>query len=184
MTVMKSLRYTLRDAEQYRHRYSNWWRTRRRTCRRPSGVAFLRSRFTEREIDVRFAISAVAAGSGLFLLALAFYGQPAVYLQEARDQWDQLMDRPVAHAPAVSYGNSEERAAQTRQDAAPLNEELAERQETAEPQAPDAAPPAPPEPASGPRVGSPSPGEVALLPSTPPPPIASASSHLHRKRPD
>jgi hypothetical protein len=125
---------------------------------------------------VRFAISAVAAGSGLFLLALAFYGQPGVYLQEARDQWDQLMDRPGAHAPAVPYGNSEERAAQTRQDAAPLNEELAEREETAQPQAPDAAPPAPPEPASVPRVGSPSPGEVAPLPSTPPPPIASASS--------
>ena len=55
--------------------------------------------YTEREIDVRFAISAVAAVSGLFLLALAFYGQPAVYLQEARDQWDELMDRPVAHGP-------------------------------------------------------------------------------------
>jgi hypothetical protein len=126
---------------------------------------------------VRFALSAVAAVSGLFLLALAFYGQPAVYLREARDQWDELMDRPVAHAPAVPNSNSEERAAQTRHDAAPLSEELAEKQETARPQAPEVALSAPSELASGSRATSPSPGEVMPLPagSTPPPPVASAS---------
>jgi hypothetical protein len=68
-------------------------------CRQPTGVAFLQSRYTERESDVRFAIPAVAAVSGLFLLTLAFYGQPAVYLQQARDQWDELMDRPIANPP-------------------------------------------------------------------------------------
>ena len=134
---------------------------------------------------MRFAVSAVAAGSGLFLLALAFYGQPAVYLQEARDQWDQLMDRPVTHAPAVRYGNTEERAAQTRQDAAPLHDELAETQQTAQPQAPEVELSAPPEPASGPRVASPSPGEVAPLQAvSTPPPVASASPRLNRRRPE
>jgi hypothetical protein len=43
---------------------------------------------------VRFAISAVAAASGLLLLGLSFYGQPAVYLHLAGQQWDALMDRP------------------------------------------------------------------------------------------
>jgi hypothetical protein len=125
---------------------------------------------------VRFAISAVAAVSGLFLLALAFYGQPAVYLREARDQWDELMDRPVAHAPAVAYDNSEERAVQARHDAALPNEDLAEGQETAQPRAPEVALSAPPAPAPGPRVASPLP-EVVPLPtgSTPQLPDASAS---------
>jgi hypothetical protein len=44
---------------------------------------------------VRFAISAVAAASGVMLLGLSFYGQPAVYLRLASEQWDALMDRPV-----------------------------------------------------------------------------------------
>ena len=127
---------------------------------------------------MRFAISAVAAVSGLFLLALAFYGQPAVYLREARDQWDELMDRPVAHAPAVSYGNSEERAAQARHDAALPREDLAERQGTAQPQAPAVALSAPSEPAVNPRIASPSPGEELPLPtgSTPQPPAPAASA--------
>jgi hypothetical protein len=124
---------------------------------------------------VRFALSAVAAVSGLFLLALAFYGQPAVYLREARDQWDELMDRPVAHAPAVPNSNSEERAAQTLHDAAPLSEALAERQGTAQLQGPEVALSAPSEPASGPRATSPSPGEVLPLPAGSAPPVASAS---------
>jgi hypothetical protein len=45
---------------------------------------------------VRFAISAAAAVSGLLLLGLALYGQPAVYLRQAGEEWDALMDRPVA----------------------------------------------------------------------------------------
>jgi hypothetical protein len=51
---------------------------------------------------VRFAISTVAAVSGLLLLVLAFYGQPAVYLRHVQDQWDELMDRPVADRSAVA----------------------------------------------------------------------------------
>ena len=53
---------------------------------------------------MRFAISGVAAVSGLLLLTLAFYGQPAVYLRQARDQWDELMDRPIANRPADAAG--------------------------------------------------------------------------------
>lgn len=41
---------------------------------------------------MRIAISAVAAGSGLVLLGLAFFGQPATYLRQAREEWDALID--------------------------------------------------------------------------------------------
>jgi hypothetical protein len=51
---------------------------------------------------VRFAISAVAAASGLMLLGLAFYGQPAVYLRQAGEQWNALMDRPTADPLTVT----------------------------------------------------------------------------------
>ncbi len=44
---------------------------------------------------MRLALSAMAAASGLLLLALAFYGQPAAYIQQARTQWDMLMDYPL-----------------------------------------------------------------------------------------
>ncbi len=36
--------------------------------------------------------------SGLLLLGLAFYGEPAVYLHQAGAQWDALMDRPAGDA--------------------------------------------------------------------------------------
>src|SRR4051794_30807716 len=61
-----------------------------------------RSRETERGNDVRFAISAVAAASGLTLLGLTFYGQPAVYLRQAEEQWNALMDRPAADQSMIA----------------------------------------------------------------------------------
>ena len=49
---------------------------------------------------MRFAISAMAAISGLFLFGLAFYGQPALYLHQAREQWDALLDTPAPDQPS------------------------------------------------------------------------------------
>src|SRR5450432_2151952 len=78
---------------------------------------------------MRFAISAVAAGSGLVLLGLAFYGQPAVYLRQAGEQWDALMDRPVADQRAEADAEADsERAARLQGEVARLEAELAARQ--------------------------------------------------------
>ena len=41
---------------------------------------------------MRYAVSAMAAACGLALLGLAFYGQPSLYLQQARIQWDTLIE--------------------------------------------------------------------------------------------
>src|SRR5690349_19963668 len=46
----------------------------------------------KRGIGLRFALSAVAAATGLALLGLAMFGQPYAYLRQAREQWDSLMD--------------------------------------------------------------------------------------------
>ncbi len=43
---------------------------------------------------MRFAISAVAAACGALLLGLSFYGQPAVYLRQASEQWDAFDGPP------------------------------------------------------------------------------------------
>jgi hypothetical protein len=77
---------------------------------------------------VRFAIPAVAAVSGLFLLTLAFYGQPAVYLQQARDQWDELMDRPIANPP-LPAADAEGRLAPRQPDPAPRDGDRAAKQD-------------------------------------------------------
>ena len=92
---------------------------------------------------MRFAISAMAAASGLLLLALAFYGQPAVYLQQARAQWDMLMDYPLPqrqHGDTLDYAGSmdgpsvagetadAQRAARLQEEVTRLEAELAARQ--------------------------------------------------------
>jgi hypothetical protein len=123
---------------------------------------------------MRLAISAVAAVSGLFLLALAFYGQPAVYLRQARDQWDELMDRPVADRVAASDGEAEERAAPPQQYAAPHNQELAVKQEPAlQPQALAIPLPTPPEQVVRPQLESPLPVPLSVE-SAPSAAVASA----------
>lgn len=125
---------------------------------------------TLRVMIVRFAVSAVAAVSGLFLLGLAFYGEPAVYLRQARDQWDALLDRPPADQPLAERPADErsavgrpaggnladdraagpgsapaadpaaERAAQLQREVARLREQLAVREQATA--ALEAAPPA------------------------------------------
>jgi hypothetical protein len=54
----------------------------------------------EGEPKLRFALSAAAALSGTLLLGLAFYGQPAWYIHQAREQWDELIESPLADLPA------------------------------------------------------------------------------------
>jgi hypothetical protein len=77
---------------------------------------------------MRFAISAVAAMSGLVLLGLAFYGQPAVYLRQAGEQWDALMDRPPGDQRVDEGDGDGERAARLQAEVARLEAELAARQ--------------------------------------------------------
>src|ERR1700712_1561956 len=95
-------------------------------------------------IDVRFALSAVAGISGLFLLGLAFYGQPAVYLHQAREQWGALMDQPTADQPADL---DSDRVVRLRQQVAQLQEELAAKH-TAAPATEVVQPPVPVVPAA------------------------------------
>ena len=77
---------------------------------------------------MRLALSAVAAVSGLLLLGLAFYGQPAVYLHQAREQWNALLDRPPADPAAdPDQDAARERAAQLQREVSRLEEELAAR---------------------------------------------------------
>ncbi len=142
---------------------------------------------------MRFAVSAVVALSGLLLLGLAFYGEPAVYLRQAREQWDALMDRPTGDHIAEPDPQAEQ-AAQLRQEVARLRQALAAREQIAEPsptaqEAPPAAaapvPPQPPEPAQPPaprhppaaEAGPASPPVVVTLPAPavpPSPPPAAA----------
>lgn len=56
---------------------------------------------------MRIAISAVAAGSGLVLLGLAFFGQPSVYLRQAREEWDALIDVAPPDASPSDIASSE-----------------------------------------------------------------------------
>ena len=77
---------------------------------------------------MRFAVSTVAAVSGLALLGLAFYGQPAVYLRKAQDEWDALMDHPVADWPQDQASDDADRAARLQLEVARLESELAAQQ--------------------------------------------------------
>jgi hypothetical protein len=50
-------------------------------------------------------MSAVAAASGLILLGLAVFGQPDMYLRQAREQWASLIDAaPSEPAPEPAFG--------------------------------------------------------------------------------
>ncbi|MGD0107231.1 MAG: hypothetical protein ABSC06_24815 [Rhodopila sp.] len=83
---------------------------------------------------MRFAVSAVAALSGVFLLGLAFYGQPALYLEQARDQWNALIDAPATEQPpARDPDTAPERVAQLQQQVAQLEAALAAKQAPAPP---------------------------------------------------
>ena len=75
---------------------------------------------------MRYAISAVAAASGVLLLGLSFYGQPAVYLRQAGEQWDALMDRPAADQPAAA-NQAAAAAPQAEPTATADDQQLAER---------------------------------------------------------
>ena len=75
---------------------------------------------------MRFAISAVAALSGLLLLALSFYGQPAVYLGQARQQWRELVQAPSDEvAKPLEADADAARVAQLQQQVAELEHQLA-----------------------------------------------------------
>ena len=77
---------------------------------------------------MRIALSAVAAVSGVVLLALALYGQPAVYLHQARERWDALMDRPPGDLAADPDNDAgQDRAATLQREVLRLKEELAAR---------------------------------------------------------
>ena len=83
---------------------------------------------------MRLAISAVAAVSGLLLLGLSIYGQPAVYLHQAREQWNSLMDEsPPEPTAAPDHDAAGGRVAQLQQRVVQLEDELASKPEPAQP---------------------------------------------------
>jgi hypothetical protein len=138
---------------------------------------------TTRGTNVRFAISAVAAVSGLFLLGLAFYGQPALYLHQAREQWDALIDSPGADQSAEPDRDAAaDRAARLQQQVARLEHELAARRartpQTAsvDNQAPP-VPPTAPQPEAAPVVAAqPAPPQPTTPQPTTPQPMTSQPS--------
>jgi hypothetical protein len=76
-------------------------------------------------------MSAVAALSGLFLLGLAFYGQPALYIQQAREQWDALIDSPSAYHPDPDRYAAAVQASRQQQPVTRLDDERAADQTSA-----------------------------------------------------
>jgi hypothetical protein len=128
---------------------------------------------------LRFAVSTVAGVSGLILLGLAFYGQPAVYLRKVQDEWDAFMDHPVADLPADQATDEADRVARLQLEVARLESELAAQQGpvpqpdvlNAQPQAPDRQAPdrqAEARPATPPIAD----GELPIAPG---PPLAASS---------
>ena len=95
---------------------------------------------------MRFALSAVAAGSGAVLLVAAFFGQPEVYLRHARQQWNAWVDfepsTPVADQDEAQRTAALADRVQALQDEVDrLKDQLAAKQAAAEPA--QAVPPAP-----------------------------------------
>jgi hypothetical protein len=81
------------------------------------------------ELSVRIAISTVAAVSGLVLLGLGLYGQPAAYLRLAKDGWDVLMDHPTTDWTGDQAHDAEaDRVALLQQEVTRLESELAAQQ--------------------------------------------------------
>ena len=95
---------------------------------------------------MRFALSAMAAGSGAVLFAAALFGQPEVYLRHARQQWDAWIDFEPS-SPVAEQDEGQKRAAlaarvQALQDEVnQLKDQLAAKQAAAD--LAQAAPPAP-----------------------------------------
>lgn len=100
---------------------------------------------------MRFALSAAAAISGLGLLTLAFFGQPGLYLYQARQQWDSLLASPADDRPIEPDNTAvSDRMARLQQQVVRLETELSTRQNPAPiatPPALEPSPAAPPEPA-------------------------------------
>jgi len=71
-------------------------------------------------------MSAVAAASGLILLGLAVFGQPDVYLRQAREQWASLIKAaPSEPAPEPAFeGATQVTTSITAPVAAPIFEQL------------------------------------------------------------
>src|SRR5208337_697313 len=87
--------------------------------------------------NVRFALSAAAGASGLLLLGLAVFGQPDVYLRQAREQWDGLIDslppdQAPDQAPAQKSAAMAARMAQLQQQVFELRDELVAKRDDAE----------------------------------------------------
>src|SRR5690348_4004143 len=81
-------------------------------------------------MGLRFALSAVAAASGLALLGLAMFGQPDAYLRQAREQWDSLIDVAPPEVAPDQDGDPRsaamaDKVAQLQQQLAQLRDELA-----------------------------------------------------------
>ena len=131
--------------------------------------------------NVRFALSAAAGASGLLLLGLAVFGQPDVYLRQAREQWDSLIDTAPAdqapdQAPEQKSAAMAARMAQLQQQVFELRDQLVAKQADAErtrqilaaapaqQPAADTPPGAPSEPLEAPAVAVPERNE-AMAPS-------------------
>ncbi len=95
----------------------------------------------------------MAAVSGLLLMGLAFYGQPAVYFHQAREEWDALLKTAPSEPPAdLENDAASDSTARLRQQVERLEDELAAKREAAERSAPTAVAQAEP-----PAVGQPAP---------------------------
>lgn len=106
---------------------------------------------------MRLAFSAAAAMSGLVLLGLAEYGEPAMLLNGVRHYWDTLMYSPPPE-PAAPPEAVAQRVDQLQQEVAALKRVLAAR----------TAGPAPSVPVSAPAAATSAVAPAGTLPGTPP----------------
>ncbi len=87
---------------------------------------------------MRFAITAMAAVSGVLLMGLAVYGQPAVYVHQAREEWDALLgtapSEPAADLEHDASADStvHDSTARLRQQVQRLEHELAAKRAAAD----------------------------------------------------
>ncbi|HQT78749.1 MAG: hypothetical protein B7Z80_20630 [Rhodospirillales bacterium 20-64-7] len=141
---------------------------------------------------MRLAFSAATALSGLVLLGLAIYGQPAAYVQDAQDRLDAWL-KPAPAAPSAQTPPQDEklarRMAQLQQEISNLQARLAESQAPPPPAEPQAVapivqpPPAQQQTATTPdivRRSPPAAHPVAMAP-VPPPVADTTASHAERR---
>ncbi len=91
----------------------------------------------QRQVIMRFALSAGAAVCGLLLLGVAFFGQPEVYLRQAREQWDSLTETTTPAPPPIEAANPSNpaligRINELQQQVLQLRDELMARRQEAD----------------------------------------------------